>query len=44
MSKEQIYKEIQCVLQRNIDSERYLRGVLNRALILEELFWKENQV
>lgn len=41
VSKGRIYEEIKCVLRRNIDNEDYLRKVLSRALILEELFQKE---
>lgn len=41
VSKGRIYEEIKCVLRRNIDNEEYLRKVLSRALILEELFQKE---
>lgn len=39
MNKEQIFKEIQYVLRRNMNEE-YLRKMLTRALILEELMSK----
>lgn len=44
MGKGRIYEEIKYVLRRNIDNEEYLRKVLSRALILEELIQKEAKV
>lgn len=40
MSKEQIFNEIQYVLRRNMNEE-YLRKMLTRALILEELMHRK---
>lgn len=40
MSKRQMFAEIVCVLRRNWN-ENFLRTVLTRALILEEIFCKK---